>query len=112
MNTNVFNNYNKLLLKENYYNYLFNPSNRQNQKKIILSLADAIKKNDIYYEINNIKQNTSLTTVDAMYNPYMLKLTEEEQPAYENIKLNNKNYILMKKNKDKELQKLGLKVKQ
>lgn len=92
--SNVFNNYNKLLLKENYYNYLYNPSNRQNQKKIILSLADAIKKNDIHYEINNLKKNDSLTTIDAMYNPYMLKLTQEEQPTYENIKLNNKNYIL------------------
>jgi hypothetical protein len=94
--SNIFNNYNKVLLKENYYNYLYNPSKKKSQRKIVISLANAIKNNDNNFDLNNEKHNDSLTTIDAMYNPYMLKLTEEEQSPFDNININikSKNYIL------------------
>ena len=92
--SNVFNTYNKVLLKENYYNYLYNPSKIKNQRKVVLSLANAIKNHDNNYELNSEKNNDSLTTIDAMYNPYMLKLTEEDQSPIDNIILKNKNYIM------------------
>lgn len=92
--SNVFNNYNKLLLQENYYNFKYNPSKRKNQKEVIISLVNAIKNKDNEYVINNKNNNDSLSTLDAMYNPYLIKLSEENQYPLDSLKKNNKNYIL------------------
>ena len=90
-NVNVFNNYNRVLLRENLYNYKFNPYKRETQRRQIVSLYQAIKNNDNNYELNTLKQSDSLTTIDAMNNPYMLKFTEEEKNPYDVIKQNNRN---------------------
>ena len=88
--TNLSNNYNKLLLQENYYNYKYHPSKRKNQKEIIISLVNAIKDNDTNFELNkNSELNNSLSTIDAMYNPHMLKLSDEDQLPYDLINQNN-----------------------
>ena len=101
--SNVFNNYNKVLLRENYYNYKFNPYKREAQKKTIISLIHAIKNNDNDYDCNSLKHSDSLSTIDAMNNPYMLKFSEEEKNPYE-IRIQN-NGKLNKKGKKKTINK-------
>ena len=96
--SNVINNYNKLLLQENFYNYKFNPAKIKNQKDIIISLVNAISKNDNNYQIKN-NPNDSLSTIDAMFNPYMLKFTEDEQIPYEILNQNNKKLVLGQRKK-------------
>ena len=87
--SNIFNNYNKVLLQENYYNYKYHPSKRKNQKEIIISLMNAIKDNDEKFELKKKDNlNDSLTTIDAMYNPHMLRLSEEEEIPFDLIKQN------------------------
>lgn len=90
--SNVFNKYNKVLLQENYYNYKFNPYKRKNQKKVIISLVNAIKNKDNKHEIKNSNLNDSLSTIDAMNNPYMIKFSNEEQYALDYFKQYNNNY--------------------
>ena len=88
--SNIFNNYNKVLLQENYYNFKFHPSKRKNQKEVIISLMNAIKDNDNNFELKrNINHSDSLSTIDAMYNPHMLKLSEDDQIPYDLIRQNN-----------------------
>ena len=88
--SNIFNNYNKVLLQENYYNFKFHPSKRKNQKEVIISLMNAIKDNDNKFELKrNINHSDSLSTIDAMYNPHMLKLSEDDQIPYDLIRQNN-----------------------
>ena len=88
--SNIFNNYNKDLLQKNYYNFKFHPSKRKNQKEVIISLMNAIKDNDNKFELKrNINHSDSLSTIDAMYNPHMLKLSEDDQIPYDLIRQNN-----------------------
>jgi len=88
--SNIFNNYNKVLLQENYYNFKFHPSKRKSQKEVIISLMNAIKDNDNKFELKrNINHSDSLSTIDAMYNPHMLKLSEDDQIPYDLIRQNN-----------------------
>ena len=97
--SNVFNNYNRILLQENFYNYKFHPSKRKAQKETIITLINALKdkENKNNYELKNFKFNDSLSTFDAMYNPHMLKLSEEDQFPLELINKNNKNFIINKR---------------
>ena len=88
--SNVLNNYNKLLLQENFYNIKFNPSKRKNKKEVIISLVNAITNNDNNYQIKE-NPNDSLSTIDAMNNPYMLKFSEEDKLPYDLYNQNDKN---------------------
>ena len=101
--SNILNNYNKLLLQENYYNYKYNPFKRKNQKEVILSLVNAIKFNDEKYEIKKSNLNDSLTTIDAMYNPHMLKLSNEDHYPFEQNNFNPRNKTARKRPNSKAI---------
>lgn len=101
--SNIFNNYNKLLLQENYYNFKYNPYKRKNQKENIISLVNAIKFNNDNYEIKKSNLNDSLTTIEAIYNPYMLKLSDEDHYPFEQSNFNPRNKTARKRPNSKAI---------
>ena len=103
MSNNVFRKYNKLLLTEKFYELKYNPSKKAKIKQKIIPLLYALKNNDDNYDNSQLKGNDSVSTIEAMNNPYMNKFSNFMYSKNEqNELMKNLSPIKSKSNKSRK----------
>ena len=96
--TNIINKFKRCLLKENYYDFKYNPY-KFLKKKINLKQLFDNKENSSYDNNNLNKFNDSLTTVEAMNNPRLKRIEKNlDIIEFNNYKFKRKTTISSKKN--------------
>ena len=89
MSNNVFRKYNQLLLEEKFYELKYNPSKKKKIKQKLMPLLYAIKNNNNNYDNSNLNGDDSISTIEAINNPYMKKFSDDIYTKHEKNELMN-----------------------
>ena len=87
MSNNVFKSYNQVLIKEKFYELKYNPSKKTKIKQKLMSLLYTLEKNYNNYDYSHLNGEDSISTIEAMNNPYMKKFSDDIYTKYEQKKL-------------------------